>query len=145
MAAKSFSTAFLPSFSQSATLGDIDGDNNLNTIIINYYDRDTDAYLNDGAGHFTLAADLIPSTELFGHVSLGDLLADAGLVSIAQCPADGSQIKGWQEFLLDTDADGEPSRNNTPRSLYMEARRPKEVPEQQPLPAIAPDRMRRAG
>jgi uncharacterized repeat protein (TIGR01451 family) len=79
-------TAFLPSFSQSATLGDIDGDGDLDAIVVGYYDRDTDAYLNDGAGHFTLAADLIPSTELFGHVSLGDLDGDRDLDMILAGP-----------------------------------------------------------
>lgn len=60
---------------------------------------------------------------MYDRLSLSQLMQQAGFEEIRKYTAVTSGIEGWRGFLLDAEADGTPCRHNTPRSLYMEARR----------------------
>ncbi len=66
-------------FSNGATLGDIDGDGDLDAFIAGYSLMRSEVFLNDGAGHFSQHINAYPSTERVDHVSFGDLDGDGDL------------------------------------------------------------------
>lgn len=71
---------------------------------------------------------------MYDRMSLAQLMRQAGFQEVRRYTAVTSGIEGWPSFLLDAEADGTPCRHNTPRSLYMECRRP---PLAQPIHTLA--------
>jgi SAM-dependent methyltransferase len=58
---------------------------------------------------------------MYDRQSLGELLLTSGFDDVHQVDARTSRIAGWNEFLLDLERSGSPSKLD---SLYMEASRP---------------------
>ena len=76
------------------TLGDIDGDGDLDAAIVDAYD-DMEVYLNDGTGSFTLSQTYGTSESWFG-IYLVDVDADADLDIVVSGFYSGSGCEVWK-------------------------------------------------
>lgn len=95
----SFASNFFDvNYTMSATLGDLDGDGDLD-VALGRYDDTTIVYWNDGTGFFTSADSLTIGSSLRTYLALGDLDGD-GDVDIAQAN------RGYPSFVLRNNGGG---------------------------------------